>query len=54
MEQPYMVPILYCQYHSSWCPGDLSHQDIGRNGIDQTSQNIPSLASEELIDFVVS
>ena len=23
MEQPYMLPILYCQYHACWCPGDL-------------------------------
>ena len=23
-----------CQYHACWCPGDLSHQGISRNGID--------------------
>ena len=38
MEQPYMLPILYCQYHSCWCPGDLRSQGISRNGIDQISQ----------------
>ena len=49
MEQPYMLPILYCQYHVCWCPGDLWSQGISRHGIDQRSRNIPSLASEELI-----
>ena len=34
MEQPYMLPILYCQYHACWCPGDLSRQGISRHGID--------------------
>ena len=34
MEQPYMLPILCSQYHSCWCPGDLSCQGIGRHGID--------------------
>ena len=48
MEQHYMLPILYCQYHACWCPGDLSHQGISRHGIDQIRWNIPSLASEEL------
>ena len=43
MEQHYMLPVLYCQYHAYW-----SRQGISRHGIDQISQNIPSLASEEL------
>ena len=49
MEQPYMLPSLYCQYHVCWCPGDFWSQGISRHGIDQRSWNIPSLASEELI-----
>ena len=40
MEQHYMLPILYCQYHACWCPGDLSHQGISRHGIDQIRWNI--------------
>ena len=44
MEQPYMLLILYCQYHSC----NLGSQGINRNGIDQISRNIPSLASKEL------
>ena len=43
MEQPYMLPVLYCQYHACW-----SRQGISRHGIDQISRNNPSLASEEL------
>ena len=49
MEQPYILPILYCQYHVCWCPGDLRSQGISRHGINQISWNITSLASEELI-----
>ena len=26
MEQPYMLPILYCQYHGCWCHGDMAMQ----------------------------
>ena len=48
MEQPYMLPFLYCQYHACRCPGDLRSQRISRRGIDQISQNILALASEEL------
>ena len=48
-EQPYMLPILFCQYHSCWCPGDFKSQVINRHGIDQLSQKILSLASKELI-----
>ena len=47
MKQTYMLPILYCQYHACWYPGDLSRRGISRYGIDQISWNIPSLASEE-------
>ena len=43
MGQTYMLLILYCQYHACWCPGDLSHQGISRNGIDQINLNILSL-----------
>ena len=48
MEQLCMLLILYCQYHVCWYPGDLMSQGIGRHGIDQISQNISSVASEEL------
>ena len=48
MEQPYMLPILYCQYYACWCPGDFRSQGISSHGIDQISQNIPSPAKEEL------
>ena len=48
MEQPDMLPIVYCQYHGCWCPGDLSRQGISSHGIDQISCNIPFLASDEL------
>ena len=30
MEQPYMLPITYCQYHSCWSPGDLRSQLISK------------------------
>ena len=52
MNQPYMLSIPYFQYHSCWCPGDLSRQGISMHDIDQISQNISSLASEELM-FVI-
>ena len=48
MEQPYVLPILYCQCHACWCTGDFRSQCINRHGIDLQSRNIPSLASEEL------
>ena len=48
MEQPYMLPILYCQYHACQCPGDLRSHGINRHSIDQISRNIPSPASKEL------
>ena len=38
IEQPYILPILYCQYHSYWCPGDVKSQG-SRHGIDQISQS---------------
>ena len=34
MEQTCTLPILYCQYHACWCPGELSHQGISRHDID--------------------
>ena len=48
VEQPYMLPILYCQYPACWCPDYLRSQGISKHGIDPQSRNIPSLASEEL------
>ena len=48
MEQPHMLPILYCQYHVCWCSGDFRSQGISKHGIDPQSWNIPSSASEEL------
>ena len=48
MEQTYMLPILYYQYHDCECHGDLRSQGISKSGIDQISQNIPFLSSEEL------
>ena len=47
IEQPYMLHILYCQYHACWYPGNLRSQGISRHGIDQISRKY-SLASEEL------
>ena len=47
MQQLYKLSILYCQYHSWWCSGDLWSQGINRHGIDQISCNVPSLASEK-------
>ena len=41
-EQPYMLPILYCQYHPCWGQG------ISRFGIWPQIQNIPSPTSAEL------
>ena len=34
MEQPYMLPVLYYQYHGCWCSVDLRSQGISRQGID--------------------
>ena len=51
MEQPYMLPILFCQYHACWCPSDLRSWGISRNDIDQISLNIPFLVSEQLISL---
>ena len=48
MKQPYMLHIQYCQYHSCWCPGDISRQGISRHATDQISRKIQSLAWEEL------
>ena len=49
MEQPYMLPILYCQYYACLCPGDLRSQGISRHVIGLQSWTIPSPASVELI-----
>ena len=50
MEQSYMLPILYCQYHAYWCPDDLSRQGISRHGTDWISRNISFIVSEEIRD----
>ena len=48
MKQPYMLPIIHCQYHACWCPGDLRSWGIEKHGIDQMIRNNPALASKEL------
>ena len=35
----YMLPILFCQYHASWCPGNFRSQGTSRHGIDQIHQS---------------
>ena len=52
IQQPYMLPILYCQYNYCWCPDDLRNHGISRHGIDPQNRNIPSLESEVLILLV--
>ena len=52
MEQPQIVPTLYCQYHAYWCPSDLRSQLISRHDIEQINRDIPFLASEELSTFI--
>ena len=47
MEQPSMLPTLYCQYQSCSCPGNFRSQGIIRHGIDLQSRYIPSPASDE-------
>ena len=44
IEQPYMLPMLYCQYHACWYRGDLRRKGISRNWIGQIIQNIRSLS----------
>ena len=44
-----LLTILYSQYPSCLCPRDLRRQGICRHSIEQISWNIPSLASKELI-----
>ena len=46
-EQPYTLPILHCQYHVCWCPGDLRKQSTAGMIFTKKSRNILSLASEE-------
>ena len=53
MEQPFMLPILYCQYHACWFSDDLRNQGISRHGILPNEWNILSLASEELMLSVI-
>ena len=48
MDQPYTLPILFCQYHVCWRPDDLRSQCINKHGVDPQSRNIPSPASYEL------
>ena len=54
MEKPYMLPILFWQYHACWCPGNFRSQGISRHGIDHISRNIPSPAQEELSQHIMS
>ena len=44
MEQPFMLSILYCQYHACWCLG----RGINWHGIDQVIRNSLTVASKEL------
>ena len=52
-QQPYMLPIVYCQYHFCRYPGDLRSQGISRHDIDQASWNISFLALEQLRHWFV-
>ena len=47
-EEPIMLPILYWQYHASWCSDDFRSQGINENAIDPQSRNIPPSGSEDL------
>ena len=47
MEQPYVLLILYRQYHTF----SLSHQGTSRHGADHISGNIMSIALKELIIY---
>ena len=49
MEQPYMLPIPYCQYHVCWCPGNLKSQAINRTDNDQFTQSNPRSACKTSI-----
>ena len=52
MEQPYMLPILFCQYYDWSLSGDLRSQGISRHGwYWPQSQNTLSSALEELTLF---
>ena len=52
LEEDYMLPILYSQYHACWCSGDFRSQGIGRHGIDPIAQNILPPASEDFNNIV--
>ena len=34
IEQPYMLPILYYQYHACWCSGDYRSHNFSKHDID--------------------
>ena len=48
MEQPYLLTVLYCQYHVCWCSGDYSYQGINRHDIDHQKVEFLSPAWDEL------
>ena len=48
MKQPYLLPILYCQYHGCWCPGTLRSQGISSHDIDSISSIL------EKVDCVIT
>ena len=48
--QQYMLSVLYSQYDARWY---FKSRGISRHGIDPQSWNIPSPASEDLINNIV-
>ena len=53
MQQPYMLRIIYWQYHACWYSGNFRSLGISRNCIDPKSRYIPCPASEVSIMFFV-
>ena len=49
MVQPYMLPILYCQYHACWYPRDLRSQGIIRHCIAVMKLSGRALALGDLV-----
>ena len=45
-----MLSVLHSQYHACWCSSNFRRQDISMHGIDTQSPNIPSPASEVLMN----
>ena len=47
-----MLHILWCQYHSCWCPGDLRSQGIIRHGINL--QNLDySISGIKIVNMII-